>query len=181
MKKDSPFESPALLYQEQSRHHLAASSPSAFALNSAENEGGGLGVINWNNNNPAITAANHNAVERRRHHFTAALNSACWKGKLKVVEQLLQVAPVVFAGAADSADDVSSASVAKQALSAPLLHDSSTDPEEGRGAALRAALNAHDEHGYTALICAVHRDNAKVVDILLSHNARYGHYYFLLR
>ena len=34
------------------------------------------------------------------------------------------------------------------------------------------AINSRDEHGYTALICAVQRDHIRVVDLLLTHNAR---------
>ena len=142
----------------------------------------------------------------QRAKFTGALNSACWKGKVKTVEHLLQLAPTVYAGVSDShsgnrnghgsetghgtgGSEATAASRAEGAGAAPNADHqadgagqpkpaaagwggSSRDREEGRGAAMRAALNARDAHGHTALICAVQRDHSKIVALLLSHNAR---------
>ena len=107
------------------------------------------------------------SAETQRQQFTLALNSACWKGKLKTVEYLLSIAPSVFAGIPDH--DIDPASPLKQSADAAA---DTADQERGPAVALRAALNTADAHGQTPLLCATHRDHLKVVDLLLSHNAR---------
>lgn len=121
--------------------------------------------------------------------FTSELNLACWRGKTKLVKRLIEKAASVFSNKSDyihttgnhydvnltptqlKTDSENDVSTRHSCASSIDMNHNQSD-KGGETATKVKALNARDAHGHTALICAVQRDHSKVVEILLSQNAR---------